>query len=806
MGETDSGPGRREALGAALACAAGAVLLFAAPLFGGRSTLSFELSDPRLDVRPWARPAPAGEALPRINPLTPDIDMFVLPGMVRIRQLAQQGAPPWWDGGQLLGYPLLANLPSPIFLPTVWPTFLVGPVTALDLLLALHTAIAAFLAWRAARMLGAGTAAAAVAAVGFPLTAWMTTRWHLPHIHYTTAWWPGALCALEWLRRGRRARGVAEGGLFLGLAMLSGFPQVGMLLALGTLALVVLHPDLRRRATLAGAGLAVLLGLLLSAPQLAVSGSAFAGSLRVTDVARAATARQVLAPGALAGALFPEFFGRPSDFAPPAPPLQDWLPQRLLLSDAVQDNPVENALYPGLLLLLLAPVLLRRRRDDGRAAPSDRTGRALLALGAGAVLACLAWGPLLAAAPALAKLGAANTKRLAVLWAAALPFVGALSLQALLDGRARLPVATGAVLLALVVAAPLAARALDDPAAPAFVAALDGQALRQGTLLLGCLFGTALAVRSPRFAWLPALLLAVDLATAAWAFNPFPRQHEPFPATASLRALAGRQGRVAVLGTPNVLPGSAAATAGLRCVHGVAPMVPARAAELLGCVEPGLVDPEDPRVVRPFTRRESLTHPVLDLLGVDTVVHADPGLAAATGWEVLFEHEQENLAALARPGAMPRAFLCGGARVVAGREERLRWLADPAAPVRRTVLLEEAPELALPQEGELLPARVTASRADRHAVSIDAPFAGVLVLTEGVDPGWTATVDGRPARVHAVDHALLGVVVPAGAHEVVFGYHPPGLLPTLPLALAALGALALLAWRVRRGDPLTPAR
>jgi hypothetical protein len=311
MGETDSGPGRREALCVALACMAGAALIFAAPLFGGRSTLSFELSDPRMEIRPWAVAAPDGAVLPAINPLTLDIDLFVLPGMVRIRQLAAQGAPPWWDGGQLLGYPLQANLPSPIFLPTTWPTYLVGPVTALDLLLALHTALAAFLAWRAARMLGASPPAAALAAVGFPLTAWMTTRWHLPHIQYTTAWWPGALCALEWMRRGAWARGAAEGTLFLGLAMLSGFPQVGLILAAGVLALVVLHPDLRRASTLGGALLAVVLGVLLAAPQLAVSGSAFAQSLRSSDVARRATSRQVLAPGALAGGLFPEFFGRP---------------------------------------------------------------------------------------------------------------------------------------------------------------------------------------------------------------------------------------------------------------------------------------------------------------------------------------------------------------------------------------------------------------------------------------------------------------------------------------------------------------
>ncbi|HZM00473.1 MAG TPA: hypothetical protein VFD43_09505, partial [Planctomycetota bacterium] len=57
-------PGRRERLLAAALCALGAALLLWPALFGGRCTLSFELSDPRLDIRPWVRAAPPGEPLP----------------------------------------------------------------------------------------------------------------------------------------------------------------------------------------------------------------------------------------------------------------------------------------------------------------------------------------------------------------------------------------------------------------------------------------------------------------------------------------------------------------------------------------------------------------------------------------------------------------------------------------------------------------------------------------------------------------------------------------------------------------------
>ena len=48
---------RRELALAALLCALGSALLFWSPLFGGRCTLSFELSDPRLDVLLGDEPA-----------------------------------------------------------------------------------------------------------------------------------------------------------------------------------------------------------------------------------------------------------------------------------------------------------------------------------------------------------------------------------------------------------------------------------------------------------------------------------------------------------------------------------------------------------------------------------------------------------------------------------------------------------------------------------------------------------------------------------------------------------------------------
>ena len=812
-------PGRRELLLAAAVCALGAAILLWQPLLGGRCTLSFELSDPRLNIRPWVALAPSGAELEPINQFTPDIDLFVLPGMLRVRQLVAQGGSPWWEPAQLAGYPLEANLPSPIMLPTTWPSLLLDAVSALDWLLWLHTAIAALLAWRAARVLGCSPPAAAVAAVGFPLTAWMYTRWHLPHIQYTTAWWPGLVVAAERLGRRQTARGIAEGGLFLGLALLSGFPQVGLALGAGFALLMLLRAETRLLTRLLAAGVVLALGVALALPQLVVSSAAFKPSLRATDAALQATARQGLRPGALAGAVFPEFFGRPSDFSqpdPPAPTLQEWLPQRLLLSSDVQDNPVENALYPGIMLLLLAAAALRPRREPAAVIPPALAARrawcrALLIVAGLSLAACLLWRPLLAVVPGLGALGAGNTKRLLVLVACCLPLAGALALQDLLDARLRPPWLAALLLLVAVVAAPLLAAGVQDAQAAAFAADLWGQATRQGLLVVGGLVALLLAARRPAWGWAASALLLVDLASMALAFNPFPRQHEPFPPTPAIEKLAERPGRVAVFGTPNLLPPTAAAVHGIESVLGVAPMVPRRTAELLGCIEGSRFDPDDPRIGHPFQDVASLEHPLLDLLCVDTVVHADPTLALRSGLDELFAHPEEGLGALARPTAGPRAFLCSGAEIAPDAAARLARLAERDFPIYETVLLEKDPGLSppLPSAGAMVPVELqggdggaeggaSGRRPDQQRLQVEAPFAGILVLAQSWDPGWRVEVDGQEREVLVVDHALMGVTLPAGQHEVVFRYLPPGFSGSLPVALAALGIIVALWKQARR--------
>lgn len=151
-------------------------------------------------------------------------------------------------------------------------------------------------------------------------------------------------------------------------------------------------------------------------------------------------------------------------------------------------------------------------------------------------------------------------------------------------------------------------------------------------------------------------------------------------------------------------------------------------------------------------------------------------------------------------GSHGAAYVAESLRVLADDAavlEALRLPADAGIDLRRTALATAA------DAGGL--GTVPAGRASRAAVAIAAGARlevraegpGVLVVSEGWDPGWSATVDGQPARLLRVNQASLGLVLGEGAHRVLFHHRPRGFAAGLGLAgIAAAGLGLLLARRV----------
>jgi hypothetical protein len=217
--------------------------------------------------------------------------------------------------------------------------------------------------------------------------------------------------------------------------------------------------------------------------------------------------------------------------------------------------------------------------------------------------------------------------------------------------------------------------------------------------------------------------------------------------------------------------------------------------------------------------------PVLRLLGVKYVLRHDrpggpPGFRRDLRWRVR-----------ALPDPLPRAFVVHRTRLVTDPAARARLMRsfDPgrlAVVESAAARLPSAGSDSVPPDGQAAgrpalrdhPAgrrggpegtqdRVEVTHRSRCTGAADLRVsisqAGLLVFTEAWHPGWRATVDGEPVPVHRVDHALIGLRLPPGKHQVRLRFDPPSLTwgaLVSGASLLALLALVLLSW-LRRREP-----
>jgi hypothetical protein len=155
----------------------------------------------------------------------------------------------------------------------------------------------------------------------------------------------------------------------------------------------------------------------------------------------------------------------------------------------------------------------------------------------------------------------------------------------------------------------------------------------------------------------------------------------------------------------------------------------------------------------------------------------------------------------------PRAFLVHQALSAADDGAALALMQresfDPATHVVLTQPVAGQP--AQPPGPESV--RITHYAPERVEIAVEAGAPGYLVLTDAWYPGWEATVDGEPARVHRADLLFRAVAVEAGVHRVVLTFRPASVRLGARASLAGLVGLVVVAfalYKAYRGAIMHP--
>jgi hypothetical protein len=150
------------------------------------------------------------------------------------------------------------------------------------------------------------------------------------------------------------------------------------------------------------------------------------------------------------------------------------------------------------------------------------------------------------------------------------------------------------------------------------------------------------------------------------------------------------------------------------------------------------------------------------------------------------------------PAPLPRARVVAGVRVGNGANA-FAALLDPSFDPEAEVLLPEGTPRAAPA-GFVGRCRLVRRTPDRIVLEASASAPAHVVVADAYDPGWKATVDGRPTSVRRANVGFQAVGVPPGRHVVEMVYRPRSVRWGAAVSAAAvLGLLLAFAVRSRGG-------
>jgi hypothetical protein len=117
---------------------------------------------------------------------------------------------------------------------------------------------------------------------------------------------------------------------------------------------------------------------------------------------------------------------------------------------------------------------------------------------------------------------------------------------------------------------------------------------------------------------------------------------------------------------------------------------------------------------------------------------------------------------------------------------------DPAA----VLMLEKEPESIEPSHGTTSAASdvdssatISSYKPDEVTIEASSPQPGFVLLLDTYFPGWSARVNGHPARIYRADYSFRAVAIPSGKSTVCFSYRPMSLF--IGGALSAMSLLTM---------------
>lgn len=710
------------------------------------------------------------------------------------------GRLPFWNSYTYGGMPTFADPNVFTFYPAHLLALVLSPERAFTAAFLLHVMLASWLMYRLVREVGANRFGASVAALTYGLHAQLVGYIYAGWIHHVIpmALAPGVIWLLVRAFRDPRpwpGGPIAGASALLGLQIVGGHPEwvryTLFILVMLTVAAAKLRRSLRARLVIGGA--VIVLGMLVGGLQLLPLVEATRQSVR----GQHALSSSVVRTGAglplltLPTIVAPRLFG-PWDETVSVDGLVHKLSGSLVSYS-------ESLIYVGVLPLLLAILAWRHRRDNGGGVWA---GIAV----AGVLLALNDWTHLQSAIDKVVPLDAAfrsparfvfltnlslcvlaglgitsltrNSRHAAFLGRVAFGIAGALAVGGALVWMARLPLVSWALTRVRVPAS-----ILQDP-----LVAADG--------------GRTLGVWAVTHVGIAAMSAAVVVLASGAVLIWIGRRSRPLTQAAVIACVAADLCWFAYPLLRQVVSADAAYAADAALLAPIAGHVSARVAPTGTLSFVAGANANMALRVRSLGGYHSFILEGWERLARVALDGAPETLAAAGVTHVLTSgpNQKTVLAALPRPRG--HAWWTNRVRLAPTADAAAAMLPE-LAPLRAVAL--ETGAVGAEARAEARASTDTAEAAVRieedvpgklRAV-VESPSDGWLVVTEIFYPGWTARVNGRPARVERAFGTMQAVAVPAGVSTVEVAFRPVIALWGAGMTVFGL-AIGVAGWQIGR--------
>ncbi len=231
-------------------------------------------------------------------------------------------------------------------------------------------------------------------------------------------------------------------------------------------------------------------------------------------------------------------------------------------------------------------------------------------------------------------------------------------------------------------------------------------------------------------------------------------------------------------------------------VEGYDPLYIGRYGELLSSgIDGSLHAPE--RSVVSLSKNSLYSERLLDLLGVKYIIHKvsdDHAVWAFPFWkypagQFVNIYHDSKYEIYKNTKSYPRAFLVGNYYVSVDKSKMISKIFDKKFDLLKNAVIENKPTMQLPQ-GASGSAQIISYTPNKVEIKTNTNGNMLLVLTDPMYPGWKAKLDGNTARIERADYAFRSIEIPAGAHTIIFYYDPDSF--KFGFILAVIGILGLI--------------